>query len=157
MVLRWRKALRALARAPARLHDRGLGWLLGHRFLVLTHVGRRSGRHHRAVLEVVQRDRRTGEVVVISGLGRGADWYRNIRITPAVEVAISRARFRPQQRFLDEDEAVAVLADYEHRNRSIAPVVRALLGWLLGWRYDGGDAARRGLVRQLPLVAFRPE
>lgn len=151
-----RKALRALAQGPAWFHDRNMGWLLGHRFLVLTHVGRRSGRRHRTTLEVVHRDRHSGEVVVISGLGRRADWYRNIQAAPAVEIAIARERFRPQQRFLDEDEAVAVLADYERRNRWMTPVVRALLGWLVGRRYDGSETARRGLVRQLPLVAFRP-
>ena len=30
-------------RAPVRLYDLGLGWLLGRRFTCLTHVGRRSG------------------------------------------------------------------------------------------------------------------
>lgn len=150
------RALRALARLLAALHDRDLGWLLGHRFLLLTHLGRRTGRRRRTALEVVHRDRATGEVVVLCGFGRTADWYRNIRRTPAVEVVVARERFRPQQRFLGEDEAVAVLADYERRHRWVAPVVRRLLGGLLGRRYDGSAAARRELVRQLPLVAFRP-
>lgn len=104
----------------------------------------------------MHRERRTREVVVVSGFGRAADWYRNIRRSPAVEVVVARERFRPEQRFLDEDEAVAVLADYEHRHRWAGPAVRWLLGRLLGRRYDGGEVARRELVRHLPLVAFRP-
>jgi hypothetical protein len=55
-----------------------------------------------------------------------------------------------------EGEAAAVIADYEHRNRWIGPVVRRLLSALLGWRYDGSQSARERLVRQLPVVAFRP-
>jgi hypothetical protein len=101
---------RRLVRAPARLYDWNAGWLLGHRFLRLTHVGRRSGRR----------------------------------------------RFQPVCRVLDEREAEAVLADYQRRNRWLAPVVRRVLSWLVGWRYDGGDDARRRLVHELPLVELRP-
>ena len=38
----------------------------------------------------------------------------------------------------------------------MAPIVRRVLSRLLGWRYDGSEDARRRLVCQLPLVAFRP-
>ena len=31
-----------------------------------------------------------------------------------------------------------------------------VLSRLVGWRYGGGPTARRRLVRQLPVVAFRP-
>ena len=43
-----RAASRALVRAPLLLHRRGLGGLLGRRVLLLTDVGRRSGRRRRA-------------------------------------------------------------------------------------------------------------
>lgn len=43
----------------------------------------------------------------------------------------------------------------ERRNRFIATVVRAVLSRLVGWRYDGTDAARRRLVVQPPMLAFR--
>ena len=46
--------MRAVFGAPARLYDAGLGWLLGERFLCLTHVGRRSGHRYRTVLEVAR-------------------------------------------------------------------------------------------------------
>jgi deazaflavin-dependent oxidoreductase (nitroreductase family) len=146
---------RRMARAPGRLYDWNLGWLLGHRFLRLTHVGRRSGRRYRTVLEVVGPGPRPGEVVVLAGFGRSADWLRNIQALPPVEVAIGRDRFRPEPRILSTEEAAAVLAGYERRNRLLAPVVRRVLSWLVGWRYDGSAAARDRLVEQLPLVAFR--
>lgn len=73
-----------------------------------------------------------------------------------VEIAIGRRRFRSQHRILEETEAAGVLAGYERRNRLIAPIVRLALGWLAGWPYDGSEAARARLVRQLPMVAFRP-
>ena len=146
---------RRLLRVPGRLYDLHLGWLLGRRFLRLTHVGRRSGRRYRTVLEVVGPGPWPGEVVVMAGLGWSADWLRNIQALPPVQVEIGREGFRPLARLLEEHEAVAVLADYERRNRLVAPVVRRVLSWLVGWRYDGSATARERLVKELPLVAFR--
>ncbi len=147
--------VRGLLRAPARLYDWNLGWLLGRRFLRLTHVGRRTGRRHRTMLEVIGTRPAAGEFLVLAGLGRSANWYRNVQAGPAVEVAVGRRRFRPEHRTLGEDEAVVVLADYERRNRLVAPVVRRVLSWLVGWRYDGSEEARSRLARELPVVAFR--
>ena len=62
---------RRMARLPSRLYDWRLGWLLGHRFLRLTHVGRRSGRRYRTVLEVVGHAE-PGEVVVVGRVSTSA-------------------------------------------------------------------------------------
>lgn len=151
---RW---LATLFRAPVKLYDWHLGWVLGHRFLRLTHQGRRSGRHYRTVLEVVRHDRTTGELVVMSGFGPTADWYRNILAQPALQVEVGRERFVPTQRILSDQEAEAAMATYERRNRIAAPIVRRTLSRLVGERYDGSPAARRRLVQRLPMVAFAPK
>jgi deazaflavin-dependent oxidoreductase (nitroreductase family) len=148
--------VRPLLRAPARLYDWKLGWLLGRRFLRLTHVGRHSGRRYQTMLEVIGTRPEASEVIVLAGLGPTADWYRNLQKNPAVEVAIGRHRFRPQYRVLEPAEAVATLAEYEHRNRWVGPVLRRVLSWLVGWTYDGSPEARRRLAHELPCVAFRP-
>jgi len=49
----------------------------------------------------------------------------------------------PAFRVLAADEAERLFADYERRNRLIAPLVRAVIGRLVGWRYDGTQASRR--------------
>jgi deazaflavin-dependent oxidoreductase (nitroreductase family) len=148
--------LTTLLRAPARLYDWQAGWILGRRFLRLTHVGRRTGREYQTMLEVVGEDRGRAEVMVIAGLGRSAQWYRNLLAGKAAEVAIGRDRFAPQYRELETDEAAAVLAEYERRNRYVAPVIRRVLSWLVGWRYDGTQASRQRLVSELPMVGLRP-
>jgi deazaflavin-dependent oxidoreductase (nitroreductase family) len=148
--------MRAVFRVPIRLYDAGLGWLLRERFLCLTHVGRKSGRRYRTVLEVVGTNPTTGEFTVIAGFGPLSDWYRNIAANPACEVVVGRHRFTPHHRVLDEAEALGVIADYERGNHWILPLVRLLLNKLIGWRYDGSQEARERLVRQLPVVAFRP-
>jgi deazaflavin-dependent oxidoreductase (nitroreductase family) len=149
--------LRRVLRTPALLYDCDAGWLLGHRFLRLTHAGRRSGRRYRTVLEVIGTGSAPGEVIVMAGFGPSSDWYRNLQAHPAIEVAIAQQRFQPAHRVLSEREAVAVLADYERRNRWVSPLVRRMLSWLVGWNYDGTDEARRRLAHELPLLAFRPE
>ena len=147
--------IRAL-RAPAVLYDWHLGWLLGRRFLRLTHRGRRSGRRYRMMLEVLGTNRGRGELFVMVGLGRRAQWYRNVVAGGAVELAIGGERFRPDYRELAPVEAAAVLEDYERRNRLLAPIVRAVLSRLIGWRYDGSKQARERLVTERPILAFRP-
>jgi deazaflavin-dependent oxidoreductase (nitroreductase family) len=146
---------RALA-APTYLYDIHAEWVLGQRFLRLTHIGRRSGRRYRTMLEVIGQDRHTGEILVLAGLGHSAQWLRNVQAGNAIEVAIARGRFRPRHRMLEPQEASAVLAEYERRNRWVAPVVRRVLSRLVGWRYDGSPDARLRLVSQLPVVGFRP-
>jgi deazaflavin-dependent oxidoreductase (nitroreductase family) len=147
---------RAVLKAPSRLYDAHAGWLLGRRFLRLTHQGRVSGREYRTVLEVVEHLEETGEYVVVSGLGKGRDWFRNIQAAPASRVEVGRGSFTPVHRLLEPEEAAAVLAHYEWRNRLLAPIVRAVLSRLIGWRYDSSAEARARLAAELPFVAFRP-
>ena len=71
--------LRIVLKAPNFLYRCNVGWLLGHRFVQIEHTGRRSGAHYVTVVEVLSWDRGSGEVIIMSGWGPTADWYRNIR------------------------------------------------------------------------------
>ena len=90
-----RGLVRLLFKLPVGLYRLHLGWLLGHRFLLLTHRGRVSGRIHTTMLEVVHYDRATCESVVIAGYGAAADWLRNIQASPALEVQVRGASMSP--------------------------------------------------------------
>ena len=96
-----------------------LGWLVGHSLLVLTHVGRRTGRQHRTVLYVQRYDRQTHEATVVSVWGE-SQWLRNIRAHPAVGVEIGLQRYVPEQRFLSTDEIFAIEKRFRRRHRIIA-------------------------------------
>lgn len=149
-ILRW------LLRIPASLYRWKFGWVLGNRFLLLTHVGRRTGRRYQTVLEIMEYRAGGPEAVVMSGWGPNADWLRNIQATPSPEVVIGSRRFAAAHRVLGDEEAMGVVKGYEQRNRFMAPIVRLVLSRLLGWRYEGSELDRRRLVAQLPLIAFRP-
>jgi len=148
--------LRYLLHAPVYLYRWHGGRLLGHRFLLLTHVGRRTGQRHQTVLEVVQYRKVLHEAVVMSGFGRNSDWLLNIQAMSDVTVTIGAQTFRAQNRFLSDDEAVEAFRDYERRNRLAHPIIRHVLSRLLGWNYSGSDADIRKATAQLPLIAFRP-
>jgi deazaflavin-dependent oxidoreductase (nitroreductase family) len=139
-------------RFPLRLYQRGRGWMLGRTFLVFEHIGRRTGKRHRAVAMVLADDPSTGELVICSGWGPDVDWVRNLRAGPATEVQIARERFVPVHRFLSEDEAVGVGIAFRARHGRRMKLVSTILGW--------GDlsteGAIRAFVRRHPFVAFRP-
>jgi deazaflavin-dependent oxidoreductase (nitroreductase family) len=153
-LLKARKALlpRLLFRAPTVLYRLGLGWLLGHQFLLLTHAGRRSGRVRETVLKVLHYDPQTGESIVAAAWGERADWYHNIQTRPALVVTIGRDRYVPTQRILPPDEAFAVFEDWTRRQRRFALLMLGQIGHAI----DVPEAERRALVARFPFIGLRP-
>ena len=144
-------------RAPVYLYRWHMSWLLGTRCLLLTHIGRRSGLRRQTVLEVVEYRPEGPEVVVANGFGPDSDWVRNIEAGAGEEITVGSKHFLASHRFLGEEEAVKVIEDYEYRNRFIAPLVRRVFSWLIGWKYHSTNSDRHRLARELPLIAFRPQ
>src|SRR5512142_1721715 len=85
----------------------GLGWMLGRRFMILTHVGRRSGKVYQSVLAVGSFDPKTREIKAVSPWG-SSNWFHNIQATPALEVQTAGVRYAPTQRFLSAEEIAAL-------------------------------------------------
>lgn len=148
--------LRRFLSLPKYLYRAHLGFLLGHRFLVLVHEGRRTGRRHETPLEVIRYDSSRREAVVAAGWGRKTQWLHNVEAGLAREVWIGRDHYVPSYRILDGDEAVGLLTWYEGHSGLPKSLVRSVLSRLLGWRYDGSAEARRRAGEQLPLLGFRP-
>jgi deazaflavin-dependent oxidoreductase (nitroreductase family) len=143
--------LRLALKAPRWLYRLHLGWLLGHRFLLLTNRGRQSGRVYNTVLEVVLYEPATHESVVVSGWGDRADWYANIQETPALTIETGGERYVPHQRFLTPDEVYDALRDYLRRNRWATRIVSRLIGL----RFDDSDNDRTR-IGKLRGAAFCP-
>ena len=139
-------------RLPRPLYRHGWGRLLGHTFLLIAHEGRKSGKRRETVAMALAYDPQTGEAVVCSAWGRNTEWMRNLRAHPALEIRIGGETYVPTQRFLSEDEAVAVTAEFRDRH----PWRMRLFATVLGWGDLGTGTAVRELVRDRPFVAFRP-
>jgi deazaflavin-dependent oxidoreductase (nitroreductase family) len=139
-------------RLPLPLYRAGLGWLLGHTFLLLVHVGRKTGKPHATAAMVLAHNKSTGEAVICSVWGPRTDWFRNLRANPALRVQIGRETFVPQHRFLTRDEAFAVAVDFRRRH----PWRLRLLSRVLGWDDLRADAAVREFISTRPFVGLRP-
>ena len=103
---------RRTARAPLLLHRFRLERLLGPRLLVLEHRGRTSGLVRQVCLEVVDRPA-PGTVRVVSGLGPGSQWYRNLLADPRCRVSTGRLHSAPATaRPVPQDQVPQALERY---------------------------------------------
>jgi deazaflavin-dependent oxidoreductase (nitroreductase family) len=103
---------RRLVRAPIWLYRIRAGALFGQRMLMLEHIGRTSGARRYVVLEVVGRPN-PDTVVVASGFGAKAQWFRNVSVNPEVRVWLGRHRpAAAVAQVLDQQSVDQVLADY---------------------------------------------
>ena len=143
---------RFLLQMPLYLYRLQLGWLLGHEFLVLTHVGRHTGRIHQTVLKVLRYDSSTRESIVASAWGERSDWYQNIQAHPAVAVSTGGDQFIPRQRVVPPDEAFEVFRDWVHRERWFA---RLMLGQI-GRCIDVPEPELRAVVLGFPFIGLSP-
>jgi deazaflavin-dependent oxidoreductase (nitroreductase family) len=143
-----------LYRLPLRLYQAGLGGLLGHRFVLIYHVGRRSGRWRQVVVEVAEQDRATGVITVMSGFGANADWYRNLLAHPGARIQRGSRSTDVHAVPLTPDEAGELLHRYAQRHPRAA---RALLRFLDA-PADGSSSTNSYLAagRQIPALRLEP-
>jgi deazaflavin-dependent oxidoreductase (nitroreductase family) len=123
---------RWLMRAPIWLYRARLGFLLGTRMLLLEHIGRQSGIRRSVVLEVFDHPS-PNTYVVVSGFGTRAQWFRNVRANPQVQVSVGGHVSTPATaRILTPPQADASLQAYAARHprawHTFKPVLEATLG-----------------------------
>ena len=146
--------LRALLRLPIWLYRLNLGWLLGDRFLLLSHTGRKSGRTYQTVIEVVDYDHERGIYTVASGWGEGADWYQNILVSTEVTIQVGRDQFKARAVPLAEHEAQERLFAYAQKH---AGAFRELSYLMLGERLRPVQEDIHKMAQKIPLVEFRTQ
>ncbi len=138
-------------RLPIWLYRLHLGFLLGERFLLLEHIGRKTGKRRFAVLEVIGKDAEPLAYYVASGFGERSHWFRNIMARPEVVIQVKQRRYRARAERLPYEEAIARLRAYAQAH----PAALRELSRLLHYRYDGSEASLRELANMLPIVRFR--
>ncbi|GAA1503049.1 deazaflavin-dependent oxidoreductase (nitroreductase family) [Agromyces terreus] len=103
-------------RAPIPIFRAGFGFLFAGRMLLLEHRGRTSGERRYVVLEAVEREA-PDRVVVASGFGPHAQWYRNLRAEPRCGVSVgARTRVPARAELLDDEESARLLEAYAARH-----------------------------------------
>ena len=123
---------RWIVRAPIRLYRWRLGWLFGKRLLMLEHTGRKSGLPRYAVVEIIDRPK-SGGLVIVSGFGEKAQWYRNILANGSVRIYLGGHRpISATARRLPAREAAFSLERYAERYPKAWATLRPVLENTLG-------------------------
>jgi len=141
-------------RAPIWLYRLKLGWLLGRRFLLLVHRGRKSGEMRFTVLEVLRYERSTDRCIIASGWGTRSQWYRNVMCEPRVRYTVGLRERRGRAAQLPMERAEQELRDYGARH---AAALRQLTQLMIGEAFDGSPGQYRRLAGQVPVLELVPE
>jgi deazaflavin-dependent oxidoreductase (nitroreductase family) len=143
---------RILWRIPILLFRIGLGGLMGKRFLLLHHKGRKSGIIRQAVVEIVQFEQETGCYYVVSGFGPKSDWYQNVVAHPDVTIQIGSKKIAVQAIQVPAQQAEIVLLDYTRRY----PGALKILSGILGYQIIESEADIRFMATVIPMIRFEP-
>jgi deazaflavin-dependent oxidoreductase (nitroreductase family) len=141
-----------LMKMPLVLYRLGLSRMLGKRFMLLTHVGRRSGKVYRTVLAVLHFDEQTCEIAAVSPWS-ASNWYRNIQAAPALEVESAGVRYAPVQRALSPEEIAALFIEFRRQY----PIFSRMVARIPRWNIDSSYEEFLVLARTLRGVAFQPK
>lgn len=149
---------RLLFRAPLLLEWLGLGALtravtriVGVDWIVLETIGRRTGRPHTVVLDVVGRDARPDAYYVQPAYGRAAQWVRNATAHPEVTARIGNRRVPARVRDATGVEGADVVLRFIRAH----PWYARIVVWFVGYvdSVDRSDDALRALLASTPVFA----
>lgn len=174
-------AFRWLLHAPVWLYRARLGFLLGQRFLLITHVGRSSGRRYQTVVEVVGRELPTATTAA-TGTKSAETGTESAEDDPPTSAPTSRGRTwivcsgtgpdADWYRNLQSTPAPEIqvgshsftpiqtflspqqAAVVFHAYERAHPRTAAQLLESMGNAYDGTDAGRVAMMADMPMVAF---
>jgi deazaflavin-dependent oxidoreductase (nitroreductase family) len=141
-----------ILKLPLLLYRTGLGWVLGHRFMLLVHVGRRRGKTRQTVLAVLSFDPKTRQIKAISAWS-ASDWYKNILRLPALQVETGFTRYVPVHHSLSPEEIAALLEEYCRKH----PIFSRIVCRIPGWKWDSSHEEFLELAKSLRGVAFEPK
>jgi len=134
VVLVWRLHRWIYRRSGGRLGGR----LVGMPVLLLTTVGRRTGRRHETALTYLREAERLVVIASNGGAPRHPEWFRNLQVHPQAEVLIGGRRMTVQAREATGPE----------RERLWARLVQA---------YRGYAAYQVRTSRRIPVVILSPD
>ena len=113
---------------------------------MIEHIGRKSGKVRRTVLEGVADE---GDAVYLAAAwGAKAQWLQNVKANPNVRVHLGRLRFDSVAEVLEREEAFRVLTEYSDAHPwSLAGLSRFMLN-------DPGETLGEQIEEVSALVPF---
>jgi deazaflavin-dependent oxidoreductase (nitroreductase family) len=151
-----RRLRRWLFRIPLLLHRagvRGLERVLGIDWMVLTTTGRRSGRPHVVMLDVVGHHAAGDVYYVQPADGRRADWVRNVAASPLVTAEVGGRRFQARVDDVTGSEGAEVVLHFIRSHPLYARVIVRFVRYVE--RVDVPDDELRRALATTPVFAIR--
>lgn len=143
--------LRILYRIPVHFYRIGLGGLLGKRFVLINHLGRKTGVQHRTVVEVVEREIGTDNVIVIAGYGEQTQWYKNLKNQPKTTIQIGNQKYNVSVDLIKAEDGGDIIARYLKRYGKLT----GQLFSMIGYEWDGTENGAREIAQNgLRFVRF---
>ena len=150
---------RTLFRLPLLLDRAGLRWIqravtaaIGIDWIVLETVGRRTGRRHTVILDVVFSDAKRGLYYVQPAYGRRADWVRNAIAQPEVTVRLGGRTTRARLRDATGREGAEITLRFIRAH----PWYSRMIVWFVGYvdSIDRPDEELRERLASTPVFAI---
>lgn len=148
---------RALFRIPLVLHGlglRGLERVVGIDWVVLTTRGRRTGKPHPVVLDVVHHDVAGDVHYVQPAYGRASGWVRNVLAHPTAWAEVRGRAFAVRVDDVTGPEGADAVLQFIRRH----PRYARLVVWFVGYvdSIDRSDDELRAQLATTPVFSLRP-
>ena len=134
---------------PIYLYKVGLGGLIGSKLLLLTTVGRKSGRYRTTPLGYITGEE--GVFYITAGWRGSSNWYRNVKTNPEVQVRAGSIIFHCQAEELKIEDQVRVLANFS----KLYPIVIRTYKRMTRMSFDGSDDFFRRIAEEGPMLVLR--
>lgn len=130
------------------------GWerLIGAQWMLITTIGRKSGKRRDAMVDVMDYDKATDTYYIEAAYGSRADWYRNIQSNPRFEAQVGRRKFHATATPLSNEDAGELMVRFYRAKPAYTRSVMAMVGM----KFEGEEELR-ALGSKLTLIAVHPE
>ena len=149
-----RKILHLIHLPPQIVYAIGLGPLIGRMVLLLTTIGRKSGKERITPLQYEEID---GCYYVAAALGEKTDWDRNILASSRVKIRVKSKRVTGVAEIITETDKKADFLEYRYKKhpRMVGSIMRSGGMPIPPQRKDFLDYAQRiALVKIAPVNTF---
>jgi deazaflavin-dependent oxidoreductase (nitroreductase family) len=140
---------------PVWFHKLGFGgWerLIGAQWMLITTLGRKSGKPRETMVDVMDYDSATDTYYIEAAYGSRAGWVRNIEVHPRFEAQVGRRKFRARLSALSSENAGELMVKFYRAKPAYTRSVMAMVGM----KFEGEEELRK-IASQLTLFAVTPE
>jgi len=149
------KFMKFFFKVPVWMYKIGFGgferWI-GAQWMLITHIGRKSGKRYESMVDVMDYDKATDTYYIEAAYGARADWYKNIQSSTVFEARVGRRKFKARAGALNTEGASEMLVQFYRTKPAYTRSVMAMAGMKFK-----DEAELRELGKNLTLLAVKPE